>query len=125
MDFTRENFRTFKTEVEKALKEIEENFELKIDCGSISYNKSEFTMKLKVTKNEPGLNIEKENFEKACSLFGFNKEDYKKRFKLSDGQEYELVGFNIRSPKNNCNIIQVATGKKYIINNLMIKDRVV
>lgn len=122
MEFTTQNFNNIRKDIKDALKGIEEKYEVIISPTKINYQSLEFDLVLKCVKNEEGRDVDKEKFESNCFLFDFEKEDYKLQFKLS-GETFELIGFNLNKPKNNCNIRNVSTGKMYMTNDETIKRK--
>lgn len=112
MQFTNTEFANFRRDLEEATKELQRKYQVKIKAGSISYSDLSFDLKLKVTKDEEGLDVEKINFEKYCELYGFTKNDYGRTFTIS-GNDYELYGFNPRAKSQPCLIRDCRTGKTY------------
>ena len=112
MQFNSKDFTNFRNDVNEALEEIANKYGVNITTGKIKYSEFDFTMELKAIKQEEGLDGNQKEFEKVCFLFGFKPEHYKARFSLQ-GREFELVGFNPRSPKNCCSIKSVTDGKGY------------
>lgn len=120
MKFNKVEFNNFRNDLKDAVKELESKYNVKIDPENISFSHLEFTLKLKVVKHEEGIDVDKEKFEKECRYYGFSKEHYKASF-VVQGKEYKLVGFNSRSPKNNCSILEVCSGKTYKTNDQVVK----
>lgn len=77
-------------------------------------------MDLKVTKRDEQTDGKQGIFEKECQWFGFKPEHYKAKFTLQ-GKEFELIGFNPRSPKNCCSIQCVTDGKTYKCGDEVVK----
>ena len=69
-------------------------------------------MKLQATKNTETVDGKRLAFEEECMYYGFQKTDYNRQFIL-DGKVFRLIGFNARSPKNNCSILCESDGKTY------------
>lgn len=120
MEFNRGGFELFRNDVNAALKQVTTKHGVEIECGKISYTDFDFTMQLKVVKSDGYVDGKRGIFEQECTLFGFNPEDYNREFK-ADGKCFKLVGFNRKSPKNNCNIYCADDGKTYKCNDEMIK----
>lgn len=112
MEFNKRGFECFKKDVDVALKEVAEKHGVSIDCGSITYSQFDFTMQLKVSKNDGNTDGKRMLFERDCVFYGFKKEDYEREF-TSNGKRFKLVGFNTRSPKNCCSIYCITDGKQY------------
>lgn len=112
MEFNKKEFDNFRNDLQQALKGIEEKYQVKINTGKIKYTELDFNIDMKVIKNEDGLNVEQEKFEKYCIIYGFKKEHYKNKITLQNKQ-FEFVGFNINKPKNSCSIREIGTGKLY------------
>lgn len=120
MEFNRSGFELFRNDVEIALKSVAKKHGIEIECGKISYSNFDFTMQLKVTKKDKNINGKRAAFEQECILFGFKPEDYNREFG-ANGKHFRLIGFNCKSPKNNCSIYCVDDGKTYKCNNEMVK----
>lgn len=120
MEFNRSGFELFKNDVKAALKQVAEKHGVEIECGNISYTDFNFTMQLKVVKNDGYVDGKRGVFEQECILFGFRPEDYNREFTVN-GKQFRLVGFNLKSPKNNCSIYCVDDGKTYKYNDEMVK----
>lgn len=120
MEFNKKGFEQFRNDVEVVLKSVAEKHGVEIECGKISYSSFDFTMQLKVTKNDGDIDGKKAVFEQECIFFGFKPEDYNREF-MADGKKFKLVGFNRKSPKNNCSIYCVQDGKTYKCNDEMVK----
>lgn len=114
MEFTKNEFEEFRTDVENALKGIAKKYGVSISTGRIDYSTNNFEMRLKVVKTVDSkgkkLDAEKEDFARLCKLFNFKKSDYKKKFK-ANGREFEFIGFDIKKRKNCCIIRDTKTGK--------------
>lgn len=112
MEFNKKEFDNFRKDLQEALKEIEEKYQVKIKSNNIKYTDIDFKIDLTVLKNQEGFDAEKEKFEKYCVMYGFKKEHYKNKITLQNKQ-FEFVGFNINKPKNSCSIREIGTGKLY------------
>lgn len=120
MQFNKQEFLNFREDLKEALKGIEEKYNIKVCQSNISYTDLDFNMKLKVSKNEEGVDIEKEKFKRHCWEFGFKEEQYKAKFKMQ-GKEFELIGFNLKSPKNCCSIKDLNNDKQYKTSSNSVK----
>lgn len=120
MEFNRRGFELFRNDVEAALKSVAEKHGIEIECGKISYSSFDFSMQLKVTKNDGNVDGKKAIFEQECVYFGFKPDDYNREFR-SNGKSFKLIGFNRKSPKNNCSIYCIDDNKTYKCNDEMVK----
>lgn len=114
MIINKENLKKFRQDFNEFIKDFAEKNNCSIRLGNISFEEHSFTAKLEVESNS----VSKEergraDFERACSLFGFEKDDYYQIFKDRKGREYRLVGFNLRASKNTIRIKDVKTGDEY------------
>ena len=112
MVFNKKGFEVFRTDVQAALKEVAEKHGVTIDPGKITYSDFDFTMQLKVVKNDGNVDGKKALFEQQCVVYGFEKSDYEREFSLN-GKRFKLTGFNPKSPKNCCSIYCMTDGKQY------------
>lgn len=120
MVFSKRGFELFRNDVEVALKAVAEKHKVEIECGKISYSDFDFSMQLKVIKNDSGGDGKKAIFEQECIYFGFKPNDYNREFK-ANGKSFKLIGFNRKSPKNNCSIYCIDDGKTYKCNDEVVK----
>lgn len=121
MNFDKHGFDAFRADMNEALKLVGMKHGVKIELGSINYNEYEFNMKLNVIKNDNNVNGEREKFAHDCGYYGFRPEHYNIEF-LLNGKPFRLVGFNLNKPKNNCNIVSLIDGKKYMCNDEPIRN---
>lgn len=112
MEFKKADFNAFRADVSEALKAVAEKHQVKIECGNISYSDIDFTMKMKVTKSNIAGDSQHILFDRYCKSYGFEPTDYNRIFYIK-GKAYKLVGFNIKSPKNCCSIVQLGTNTAY------------
>lgn len=89
MNFNEREFNSFREDLSKVVKELEEKYGVTIKPGKITYSDAAFDIKLIVTKE--GRNVEQEDFLKYCSYYGFSKDDLGKKITL-DGDEYVITG---------------------------------
>jgi hypothetical protein len=111
MEFNNIYFKKFREDCNAALKSVAEKYNLSINVGHISYSDDTFSAKMECQKTDAG-DIGLKEFKRYCQLFGFQKEDYNREFTM-DGRRFKLVGFNLKSPKNCCQIVDTKTGKQY------------
>lgn len=112
MNFTSKEFNEFRKDLIEATKELSEKYKVTIQAGSISYNDLSFDLKLKVTKNEEGLDIEKEQFLKNARYYGLDESDYLKTVTIQ-GRQFELYGINPRAKSQPCLIRDVKNDGHY------------
>lgn len=99
MSFTKEELRTYRMEIEEALKGVAEKHNITIHAGNIKYTENDFKLTLEVAKKEiNGQSYEQAQFEKYCMMFGFKPKDYKKTFAMN-GKIFTITGFNLKAHK--------------------------
>lgn len=97
--FTKQQFKDFRSDVEKALEEVSKKYNVNIKAGNITYSNISFNLKLEVTKKEVnGKSFEQAEFEKYAILYGFKPSDYNKQFAYG-GKKYVFIGFKPKSHK--------------------------
>lgn len=111
MKLTRNEFAAFRADIKKALAEVEAKYGVEITPANIKYSDQKFDLKLIVAVGSEKEAEEKE-FAVHAPRHGFRAEDYLLQF-AADGKLFELCGFNNNSPKNNCKIREVGTGRTY------------
>jgi len=111
MNITKNTLEAFRKDFKATVKELENQYGIEIDLGSISYDSNEFTAKLEVS-NRPtnGLSKEQNYFNQECHYYGLDKSDFKKKVKL-DGKEYIIEGINPRGKKYKIILMDVSKGK--------------
>lgn len=97
--FNKQNLPSVRTDISKALKDVEEKFGINISLGNISFGSDEFTVKMTVGIGKPG-----EGLSKMEKDFIDNKDYFGIRFDLnysftSQGKTYKVVGLAPRSNK--------------------------
>lgn len=120
MNFNKKEFTNFRGDVVEALEQVGKKYGLSISTGNIKYTDLDFTMELKAVKQEEGVNVEQEKFNRDCIYYSFTPEHYGVEFTIV-AEIFRLVGFNLNKPKNNCNIVRVKDGKRYMCNDEQIK----
>lgn len=90
--FDKDNIPYMRKAIEAALEPLGARFgmEFKID-GSVSYTDFHFTAKVLCTIGDMEIK-EREDFERICSKYRFDKSDYGKTFTYK-GVVYKLIGF--------------------------------
>lgn len=122
MKITSSTMKEFRLEFAEAVKELEAKHDVKIRMGNISMQPNvEFTTKLTVSNNTVnGVDAKEVKFTLEAFMFGFKETDYKRKIKLQ-GQIYELVGFNRKSPKNDCTIVTLDGKKQFVMSSTTVK----
>lgn len=111
--FSKKQFENFRSDVEVALKGLEQKYNVEIKGGKIRYDEVQFTLELDVRKKAfRGVPFEKMLFNERCAQFGFTPDDYMKEFFLHD-KFWRLVGFNPRASKYQVVAMDDA-GKRYV-----------
>lgn len=108
--------RTIQLEVEEALQAVGERLGLaiKVQGGAFYPTEGRFTPKLEIvlTHTEDGKPVEQHIFESACNLLNLKPEHYKAQVKLG-AKRFEIVGFNLGSPKYRILAREVGTGRDF------------
>lgn len=120
MEFNKQGFDLFREDVENALEKVAEKHGVTVKCGGISYSDLDFSMQLKVIKNDSGDGA-KNLFERYCTYYGFSKSDYEREF-IYAGKHYKLVGFKTNARKNVCKILCLNNGKTYVCDPIMVRN---
>jgi len=115
--FTKQNLATVRTKLDAKMAEFEKETGVRISLGNISYQNDSFTSKIsaKLVNGKSDSDIQRDEFEKNCMLYGFTKTDYKKQTTMQ-GRSFELVGFKPRARKNNAIMKCLTTGKQFVTN---------
>ena len=116
MQMNDQNFREFRYDFAKAIKELEEKYGVKFEIGGITYDSKSFRFKVTAT-NANSILSPKEEFAKnakALAFLGLTENMYEQIFMGSDHKEYKLVGLNMNARKNCCIVISLINGKKYV-----------
>ena len=116
MQMNDQNFREFRDDFAKAIKELEEKYGVKFEMGGITYDSKSFRFKVTAT-NANSILSPKEEFAKnvkALAFLGLTENMYEQIFMGSDHKEYKLVGLNVNARKNCCVVISLINGKKYV-----------
>jgi len=114
MEFNKASFDLFRKDCTEALRAVGEKHGIAIELGSISYGADIFNVKMECKKTDTG-DVDEKEFLRHCTIYGFKPEHYRQEFSLG-GKKFKLTGFNHRSPKNCCEIVDVISGDKYKAN---------
>ena len=122
MDFNKQAFKEFRKDFAKAMKPLEQKYDIQAQIGNITYNPSEFRTKLTCIKTSD-VKTEKEEFEHLCERYGFQHDDYLTEFFIGR-TKYVLIGFNPKARKNVCVIKQINTGGQYVATAESVKHAI-
>jgi len=114
MEFNKASFDLFRKDCTEALRAVGEKHDIAIELGSINYGSDTFNVKMECKKTDAG-DVNQKEFLRHCEIYGFKPEDYHREFALNS-KTFKLTGFNHRSPKNCCEIVDVISGDKYKAN---------
>jgi len=113
MEISKLTLKEFRRDFKETVANLEAQYDVKIDLGSITFQKSQFTSRLTVKSNTvDGVDSEAYDFERHMRFYDFKKSDYKRKLRL-DGDVFEFIGFNPKSPKNSCSIRSTTSGRSY------------
>ena len=97
--FNKSNLNQVRTDINSALKEVENKYGIKLDIGNISYNGSLFTTKLKAfATGGDDTNVGKIEWDRNCYKFGSKKGDFGRTIKFM-GETFTVSGIKPRSSK--------------------------
>lgn len=100
----KKNLQIYRKAIDKALIAVGKELGLEFKCGSAEYSDYDFTIKLKGVVKTDTVDGRRELFRQQAPLFGFEADDYGREF-VDNGKRYRFIGFNVRSKKNQCNIL--------------------
>lgn len=101
-EFTKAELQTFRKDFSETVTELEKKYGVSIKLGNISYNSSEFTGKIVVTKDGVSpFHKHAECFNQLHNIYGLSKDMLGKTFK-TQGYELEFVGIDAKKPKYPC-----------------------
>ena len=103
-------FNELRKDVEKALKEVEEKYQISIHAGNVTYTDLSFSIKLDCTRTD--IDVQKEKFLQDLPFMrNWKESDYMRKFVIK-GTEYQLIGFK---PENKYSMIleRVKDKEKY------------
>lgn len=104
------DFKEFRKRFKEHNKVIEDEFDIELSIGRITYDTWTFRTKLEAkTKESAPATIR--DYELNEALFGLPP--LGSRFKIKD-TTYKTVGFNTKARKNKILIVDINTGKEYI-----------
>jgi hypothetical protein len=110
----KKEFEAFRKETEKAMEEIAKKYNVNIKAGKIKYTTDSFNLDLQVSKKEVnGKSFEQSEFERYCDLYGFDAEDFGKKFTTGRGKTFILDGFKTSARIMPVLATCVEDGKRY------------
>lgn len=102
-EFNSQSLDTFIEEFTNCIKVLEEKLGLKIDLGSIGYDKTQLTSKITVFLVKEGVSPEETKYKKSLRDHGFrynlSEKDYKKELISPSGQKITILGISPRAKK--------------------------
>jgi len=112
----RANIRLIQEEVREALKGVEEKLGLTIRFKSGTFSESEGTwtprMEFAILQTADGIDRERNAFAMHCGVFNLKPEQYKARVTIRH-KLFEIIGFNLGSPRYVLRARNVMTGKEF------------
>jgi len=103
--FTRQNLKTLRQEIDKALATVCKKNGIALSIGNISFSEDTFRTKLEaaiIGADTSGMSLNEIQMKKDLaaygSMFGISEKDYGKAF-MSNGSRYTLVGLKPSRPK--------------------------
>lgn len=112
---TKNEFRAFREDFQKAVEGLEKKYNLSISLGDITYNDEKFTTRLTAT-DQRKIKTPEDIFHINAKLFPsvFKPDMYGKLFRGQDGKLYRLEAINPNARKNYCRVVCVADQKNYV-----------
>jgi len=96
--FSKNVFKTMRTNIQFDLDKIADKYGISLRLGNISYQNYSFTSKIEGKILKGSANIEKEEFAKLASEYGFKPEDYGATFR-SGGKVHTIYAIKTRNRK--------------------------
>ena len=109
--FTRDELRNFRTDFEKAVSQLAEDYNIEIDLGNIGFTQNEFHGKITCVRNGKQDEIARKQFEAYCGWDGLSPEDFGKTFSWGK-KTFTISGWNPRARKDMV-VLKGADGKSY------------
>lgn len=106
-------------ELNAVLVAVGKKYDVDVHVGNCSFTDTEMTYKLHVKTNDVGVieAREKEEWNKYCELYGFEKEDLGKEFTISGNKKYTIDGFALNRSKFNLKATSLKDGKKVLFSS--------
>lgn len=112
MNFNKEEFDKFRKSMKEAVKKVEEEFNVEIDFGNISYKDKEFTIKTTVY-NDTIEERRKSEYLSYCGIYGLEEADFGKEF-MFKGKKTWIIGFDPKRRKFPI-IVKDEAGREFLI----------
>lgn len=111
--FDKFNLPDVRSDIDDALIEIGNKYNITLRIGAMSYSEDQFTTKITALIGDDAA-AKKLQFEKNAHAFRqFSAEDYNKKFVAADGETYTLIGLNPKAKTNGCVVLD-KNGKEYV-----------
>ena len=115
MEFNKSDFNKFRSAVKIALADVEKQFDISVDTGSIKYSVGKFTLKLEAKKNSVnGMSSEQAEWNRHCRNIGLNEADFGKTITLIDGTVATISSIHPKRWKRPVGVT-TSSGKRYIM----------
>ena len=112
MKITNTTLNQFREDFKKAMKDLEEKYEVQINAGKITYDNISFTFTVKVVNGTDEVEANRITFENNLKGTYLEKEDFLRSF-VAEGRTYTITGINPKGRKHPIIIKDVVTGKEY------------
>lgn len=114
MQFDKVVAKKLRDELNEAVQSVAKKYDLTILVGSCRFSQTEIKYGLEVKTNDTGAIESKarEEWNNYCKLIGFTPEQFGANFKVR-GEEYKIVGFNLRKSKFDLSAKRVSDGKVF------------
>jgi hypothetical protein len=115
--FTRQNIKTLRNEINKALASLGKKHNIEFSLGAIRFDSAEFRVKLTGTADKSVVRKRKQeqmakNFKFWDAFSGFEKSDLGRTFSFR-GTEYKVLGWNHRAKTKNIKLERTRDGKTF------------
>ena len=114
MEINDKNLRAFRNDFMKAVEALEEQYDVSISMGNITYEEERFTAKITVNKGRDPEEIARAEFDANVWKFahlGLAPGMYRRVFIGYTGERYALIGLNTRAPKYPLIIARISDGE--------------
>lgn len=124
MNINSKTLKDFREDLKRAVIDLEKKYGVAIELGRITYDEEEFRGKLTVVNKanlgDKDSNINKVNWDRNCTNFGFKSEDYGRKI-FYQNKYYTIEGINPRKWKYP--IILVSNGERYVFPAKLVLDK--
>ena len=123
MDFGKKGFNALRDAMKVALKSVEEEFDIRIDPGSIKYSVGTATIKVEIKKNSvDGKSCEQAEFNKLCTGYGLGTDHYGAEVILTDGTKAKIHSIFRRRRKYPIGV-QTTAGKVFLMTARQVRHQ--